>query len=71
MKEVKKLKDTSIYIESKNILRIGNKAIELAREENRKHGIPEFFCRNGVIYYETPEGGLTTEEPDILKNVKL
>lgn len=67
MKEVSKLKDTKLYIESRDILVIANKAVKAAKEENKKFGIPEFFWKNGKIYYETEDGNLTTERPDILK----
>jgi hypothetical protein len=38
-----------------------------AKAENKRLGIPEFFSKNGVIYYVLENGELTTERPEILK----
>ena len=50
-------------------LRIGNRAVKKAQEENRKKGIPNVYSYNGHIYYELPNGELTKEDP--LKNRNL
>ena len=50
-------------------LRIGNRAVRKAQEENRKKGIPNVYSYNGHIYYELPNGKLTTEDP--LRDVSL
>ena len=47
-------------------LRIGNRAVKKAQDENRKKGIPNVYSYNGHIYYELPNGELTKEDP--LKN---
>ena len=44
-------------------LRIGNRAVKKAQEENRKKGIPNVYSYNGHIYYELPNGELTKENP--------
>ena len=44
-------------------LRIGNRAVKKAQEENRKKGIPNVYSYNGHIYYELPNGELTKEDP--------
>ena len=67
MKEVNKLEDSNLYLYLRDIIAIGNRAVQKAKEENKKFGIPEFFWKNGSIYYFTEEGGLTTNRPDILK----
>ena len=67
MKEVNKLADSNLYLFLRDIIAIGNKAVQKAKEENRKFGIPEFFWKNGKIYYLTEDGNLTTKRPDILK----
>ncbi len=67
MKEVDKLDDLNFHIFLRDIVRIGNRAVQKAKEENKKFGIPEFFWKNGKIYYVTEDGALTTERPDILK----
>lgn len=67
MKEVSKLSDDSIYLELRNIIRIGNIAVSKAKEENKKHGIPEIFSKNGILYYELANGEITKIRPEILK----
>lgn len=67
MKKVKSLKDKSSYIEAQNMLRIANKAVQKAKAENKKLGIPEAFWKNGKIYYLLPNGAITDKRPAILK----
>ncbi len=45
------------------MLRIGNRAVKRAQEENRKKGIPNVYDINGHRYYELPNGELTKEDP--------
>ncbi len=52
-----------IYEETLNFLRIGNRAVKRAQEENRKKGIPNVYDFNGHLYYELPNGELTREDP--------
>ena len=54
------------YKQTREFLRIGNRAVKKAQEENRKMGIPNVYSYNGHIYYELPNGELTKEDP--LKN---
>jgi len=63
MKQVTNLKDTTIYKETLDILRIGNIAVQKAKAENKKMGIPNVFGKNGVVYYELPDGRITSEKP--------
>ena len=51
------------YREAIEIQRIGNRAVRKAQEENRKLGIPNVYSHNGTIYYELPNGELTTNDP--------
>ena len=46
---------------SREMLRIGNRAVKKAQEENRKKGIPNVYDFNGHLYYELPNGELTKE----------
>ena len=46
-----------------DFLRIGNRAVKRAQEENRKKGIPNVYSYKGHIYYELPNGELTKEDP--------
>ena len=68
MREVKILKNKKLYEGALEVLRIGNEAVLKAKEENKKFGIPEFFYKNGVIYYELESGELTTIKPKILQD---
>ena len=43
------------------ITRIGNRAVKKAQEENRLKGIPNVYSINGKIFFELPNGQLTTE----------
>jgi len=43
------------------IKKIGNKAIQRAIQSNRAKGIPNAFSRNGILYYEMPDGSIQRE----------
>jgi hypothetical protein len=45
------------------VFKIGQRAIDKAQEENRRMGLPNVFSRNGKIYYELPNGTITTKGP--------
>jgi hypothetical protein len=45
------------------ILRIGQKAVQLAQEESRRLGVPNVYSIDGVIYYELPSGELSRTDP--------
>jgi len=51
------------YREAAEFLRIGNRAVRKAQEENRRLGVPNVYSHNGTLYYELPDGRLTTEDP--------
>jgi hypothetical protein len=61
--ERKHLEDLSIYQMASRFTNLFNKAIQEAREINRQKGLPNVFSRNGKIYYELPNGEITTENP--------
>lgn len=46
---------------AKKILKLGNRAVKKAQENNRKKGIPNVYSINGKIIFELPDGTLTTE----------
>ncbi len=46
---------------SEKLLKLGNRAIKKAQENNRKNGIPNVYCINGKIIFELPNGELTTK----------
>lgn len=45
------------------MLKIVNKAVRLAQEENRKKGVANVYCLNGSLVWQLPNGTLTTTEP--------
>lgn len=51
------------YQMAAELLRIGNRAVQKAQEENRRLGIPNAYSRDGVPYYELPNGELTRKSP--------
>ena len=55
------------YKRAREMLRIGNRAVKKAQEENRKKGIPNVYDINGHLYYELPNGELTKDEKIINK----
>ncbi len=67
MKQVGRLKDSTIYIEVADILRIANQAVRKAKEENKKFGIPDTFWKNGKVYYVLTNGEITTVPPAIMR----
>lgn len=45
---------------SEKLLKLGNRAVKKAQENNRKNGIPNVYCINGKIVFELPDGEFTT-----------
>ena len=54
---------TETYTTIDQIVRIGNTAVAKAQEESRRLGIPNVYSINGHIYYELPNGELSTSDP--------
>ncbi len=46
---------------SEKLLKLGNRAIKKAQENNRKNGIPNVYSLNGKIIFELPNGEITTQ----------
>ncbi len=61
--EVEKFDDLSLYQFAGEVIWIGNQAVRKACEENHRLGLPNVFTINGKIYYELPNGEITTESP--------
>ncbi len=61
--EVEKFDDLALYQFASEVIRFGNHAVKKACEENYRLGLPNIFTRNGNIYYELPNGNITTESP--------
>lgn len=60
---VKELKNLETYQRFSLYTNLFNKAIEKAKEEIRAKGLPIVFNHNGKIYYELPNGEITTKSP--------
>ena len=45
------------------IARIGSRALRQAHEENHRLGLPNIFTRNKKLYFEMPDGTITTDNP--------
>lgn len=43
--------------------KIMSDAVKATIRENRAYGIPNVFSRNGQMYFELPNGDITTENP--------
>ncbi len=55
--------DKELYEQAIEFERIGNRAVRKAQEESRRLGVPNVYSKDGTIYYERPDGTLTTEDP--------
>jgi len=67
MKQVKQLSNDKLYIDLVNIIRIANKAVKEAKEENIKFGIPDTFWKKGNLYYVLNNGEITMKPPPIMR----
>ena len=47
------------------VTKIGARAIKKAQEENRRNGLPSVYSKNKKIYYELPDGTMTTKRPKL------
>ena len=61
--KVDKFDDIGIYQRAFEIQEIGNEAVKKVLKENKEKGIPIVFSKDGIIYYELPNGEITTESP--------
>ena len=48
---------------SDTIQQIGNDAVRTAQKNNLENGIPNVYSKNGVIYFQLPDGTITMENP--------
>jgi lipopolysaccharide assembly outer membrane protein LptD (OstA) len=56
-------KNRNIFERTAEITKIGNRAVRKAQEENRKRGIANVYAKRGHIYYQLPDGSITTCKP--------
>ncbi len=52
------------------VRKLGNRGAKKAQEENRRLGIANTYSRNGTIFYELPNGEITTERPKYFSDMK-
>lgn len=62
---VKKLNNIEIYQRAIELKRIGNQAVKKAQDENKKLGIPSVYSSRGKLFYEMPNGEITSIDPFI------
>ncbi|MEA3456533.1 MAG: hypothetical protein U9R26_08475 [Campylobacterota bacterium] len=49
--------------EADMIQMIGNDAVREAQRRNLESGIPNVYSKNGVLYYQLPDGTITMDNP--------
>ncbi len=42
---------------------IANNAVREAQQKSLDNGIPNTYCKNGVMYYQLPDGTITMQDP--------
>ncbi|MBA2606168.1 MAG: hypothetical protein H0U96_04780 [Acidobacteria bacterium] len=62
MKNGKSKISSETYQRMAEFVRIGNRAVRQAQEENHRLGLPNIFLRNGRIVYEMPNGEIIVKK---------
>ncbi|MBA3785499.1 MAG: hypothetical protein H0X15_08200 [Acidobacteria bacterium] len=62
MKNDKGKISSETYKQMAEFVRIGNRAVRQAQEENHRLGLPNIYSRNGKIIYEMPNGEIIVKE---------
>jgi len=57
-------KKQNMFELSAEITKIGNRAVHKAQEENRKQGIPSVYAKEGTIYYQFPNGVISSQKDE-------
>lgn len=60
--------EKNIFELTAEMTKIGNRAVRKAQEENRKLGIPNVYAKRGQIYYQLPDGRITSDKSEINAN---
>jgi hypothetical protein len=56
--------NTEIEIVNDDMIQtIGNNAVRQAQRKSLENGIPNSYSKNGVIYFQLPDGTITMEDP--------
>ncbi|MFD2532056.1 hypothetical protein [Gracilimonas halophila] len=56
--------EQNIFKFTAEITKIGNRAVHKAQEENRKQGIPSVYAKKGNIYYQFPNGMISSQKDE-------
>jgi len=62
MKNDKTKISSETYRRMAEFVRIGNRGVHQAQEENHRLGLPNIYSRNGKIIYEMPNGEIVVKE---------
>jgi len=62
MKSGKSKISSETYERMTEFVRIGNRAVREAQEENHRLGLPNIYSRNGRIIYEMPDGEIIVKK---------
>jgi hypothetical protein len=62
MKNGKGKISSETYRQMAEFVRIGNRGVRQAQEENHRLGLPNIYSRNGKIIYEMPDGEIIVKE---------
>jgi hypothetical protein len=62
METMTKVKNSDMK-EAAAIAKIGKKAVDAVKSENREKGIPIVFSEDGTVFYELPDGTVTSRSP--------
>jgi len=57
------MKDLDFYKRREEYLRIGKKAVYEAQKRSLENGVPNVYSKNGKLYYQLPDGTITSETP--------
>lgn len=58
--------DQAPYRRIAEYVRIGNRAMRRAEEENRRQGLPNVFSRNGKLIFEMPDGSIVVKDDPLV-----
>jgi|TARA_B100000586_G_C20102285_1_gene425501 hypothetical protein len=45
------------------LIQVGNDAVYNAKQENKKYGLPNVYANDKGLYFELPDGTITTKNP--------
>ena len=67
---VEKLDSLTAYQNASLFTNLFSKAVQRAKEINRKNGLPNDFVVKGIRFYELPNGKIVTENPLLDESAK-